>query len=1497
MNSLRGLFHFPKRIVSRVISIAPVVVKRLGNLEKKRKRTAIISSLNSTQQQHFLGIDSMAMSPILNKNDNGPWVFDPSGDSGAQFEVYGYQGKSESKEILEEGTFVTTYDFPNATSILLVVNRALGRDDQERSLISPFVMRAAGLIVHDTAVQHASLDIEEPHAIIVPDRKYTLQLDLMNTQSVLKIRRPTEEELQTLERVELTLPAEWNPFDPHYDDLERIAVKRKNEPIPWYSLKSRTLGSVITGRCVSAAVTNSTQNIHDFYQQNFSESTRVINDVLPALHALHFSDRVIGEINVASVDIGATSSRRFPGVTSQHISNIWHIGLKTAERTREATYSKGVTRNNLTHGLLGRKLRTQHQQIDLPRTRAKVYADHMQNQTVGVGGITGAMIFTTAYHFTDAYALRNMTGSESANALKDFIRNIGIPEKLVHDGHKSLTGTEWSNVCRDRRIKQLLTEPYSHWHNMAEAGIRELKRLYKKFMHQCPLIPNKYWFYLLRYCCDIRNRTALNIYSLEGRTPYEKMTGAVPDIDPYVLFRYGEPIFFNFEKASGTTREFPPHQLKEIGRWLGVSRNDSTVCTYFILTISGNVLSRSDAIPWTADERKDRSWLTLLQQFDEAQQNNNADIAVAEEDKAVYNNFHLQDFIEKDRGISVHPNAIDPVDGDNQFNSDAMAQDDLIDVPFDEYVGSYVRVPHKGEDAVVRILNKQSPHDGKLNGTESIYTAQMPDGEIKAYTENVVASNLFAQADDDGNAVRLVDEIIDHYVEPYATPIGEDTYTDTNGRTHTRRNFKGWSLLIRWKDENVEWIPLRYMYDSEPLITAEYAVNNKLTEWPAFKWWVEEALLARQRQISALTSGYWTRTEKFGLPLPKSVAQCKEIDDESSKSGQPRLWKLAIEKEMKAVMIAFDFRGHTRPVGFKEIKCHLIFDIKMDFTHKARFVAGGHMATPDPNVPIYASVVTRESVRILLTVASLNNLALKAADISNAFLTAKCDERICFRAGPEFGDKQGQWVVVVRALYGLVSASASFARHRNNVLTNMGFTPCQADPDVWMRRNLRKSAIAREQAKFLDKTNSRKSSATNIFTSRDEALHANNYSDSDYYYEYICTYVDDILAISEDPDAIMKTISDTFTLKDVKGTGEKWETPTAYLGADIGLYRNNKIWCMGAQTYIDGALKTVQNKLKTKNLILQKAAKEPLPWYIDPKNPCKYEYRPDLDVSDFLDKNDSNWFQQLIGILNWIVELGRIDIHNLVARLSAYLAAPRVGHLKAALHIFSYLKGSNNKLIEFDPEMPELPQNFLDHSNWTEFYPDAAEINELPSKMPQPLGNPVRVTCFVDADHAGDRATRRSYTGIIMMINKAFVSSFSKRQNTVEAASFGSEIIAARIAKEKIQALTYKLRMLGIPIAGPACMYVDNDSVVKSVSTPESKLKKKHLSICYHAVREAIAANVMKVCWISSKDNLADLCTKILHGKTLHDLIDRIMVDYNFTTLKKKMMSKLNLQL
>ena len=162
---------------------------------------------------HFLGLDSIPQSAIINSSEDGPFIFDPTGPTGNKFEVYGYRGKEGDVEILEEGTFVTAYDFPNGTSILLVVNRALARKGQSTSLMSPFIMRTAGIIVNDIAAQHSFVGDSEAHSIIVPDRGYKLDLELINTQSSLRIRRPTDDELKKLEKVELTLPTEWDPFD------------------------------------------------------------------------------------------------------------------------------------------------------------------------------------------------------------------------------------------------------------------------------------------------------------------------------------------------------------------------------------------------------------------------------------------------------------------------------------------------------------------------------------------------------------------------------------------------------------------------------------------------------------------------------------------------------------------------------------------------------------------------------------------------------------------------------------------------------------------------------------------------------------------------------------------------------------------------------------------------------------------------------------------------------------------------------------------------------------------------------------------------------------------------------------------------------------------------------------------------------------------------------------------------------------------------------------
>jgi len=103
----------------------------------------------------------------------------------------------------------------------------------------------------------------------------------------------------------------------------------------------------------------------------------------------------------------------------------------------------------------------------------------------------------------------------------------------------------------------------------------------------------------------------------------------------------------------------------------------------------------------------------------------------------------------------------------------------------------------------------------------------------------------------------------------------------------------------------------------------------------------------------------------------------------------------------------------------------------------------------------------------------------------------------------------------------------------------------------------------------------------------------------------------------------------------------------------------------------------------------------------------------------------------------------------------------------------------------------------------------------------------------------------------------------------VETSTFGSEYVAAKTAVEMIEGLRYKLRMMGIPVDGATNFFCDNESVVKSTVRPESTLKKKHNAIAYHRVREAQAADIIRVAWEPTDSNLADLLTKVLPGQTL----------------------------
>jgi hypothetical protein len=160
--------------------------------------------------------------------------------------------------------------------------------------------------------------------------------------------------------------------------------------------------------------------------------------------------------------------------------------------------------------------------------------------------------------------------------------------------------------------------------------------------------------------------------------------------------------------------------------------------------------------------------------------------------------------------------------------------------------------------------------------------------------------------------------------------------------------------------------------------------------------------------------------------------------------------------------------------------------------------------------------------------------------------------------------------------------------------------------------------------------------------------------------------------------------------------------------------------------------------------------------------------------------------------------------------------------------------------------------------------------------MPKPLGAAMDITCFVDANHAGNVVTRRSHTGILIFIQNAPIIWFSKKQNTVESSSFGSEFVALRAARDMIVALRYKLRMFGIPVNGPASVLCDNQGVVKNASSPESTLSKRHNAINYHSVREAVAARIMRVGKEDGETNLADVFTKVLGRIRRYQLFSKI---------------------
>jgi len=226
--------------------------------------------------------------------------------------------------------------------------------------------------------------------------------------------------------------------------------------------------------------------------------------------------------------------------------------------------------------------------------------------------------------------------------------------------------------------------------------------------------------------------------------------------------------------------------------------------------------------------------------------------------------------------------------------------------------------------------------------------------------------------------------------------------------------------------------------------------------------------------------------------MPRNCQEALAFD----KANGNAFWEDAAKKEMDQIKACNTFKdvgkGARVPCGYQKVHVHLTCANKFDMRRKARSVLSRQL-TPPSNDEAHSGIVSLEGVRTVLFLAELNELQLCAADTAQACLEANAREKLAIVGGPEFGELSGHTLILIKALHGARTSGNRFTEKLADNLLDLGFFQCQCDPAIWMK-------------------------------------------DCGDHYEYLCTWVDDLLFASKDPMWLMKALQDKpygYTLKGV----------------------------------------------------------------------------------------------------------------------------------------------------------------------------------------------------------------------------------------------------------------------------------------------------------------------------------------------------------------------------
>ena len=403
---------------------------------------------------------------------------------------------------------------------------------------------------------------------------------------------------------------------------------------------------------------------------------------------------------------------------------------------------------------------------------------------------------------------------------------------------------------------------------------------------------------------------------------------------------------------------------------------------------------------------------------------------------------------------------------------------------------------------------------------------------------------------------------------------------------------------------------------------------------------------------------------KYGFEIPRNYADAGRLDKKNGNHNWYQVNKLehAQLEEYKVFTNKGKFAGNRIPRGYQLIRVHIIFDVKVDGRHKARVVANGHLTTT-PKESVYSGVVSLRGLRTCLFIGELDGMETWATDIGNAYLKALTSEKVCIRAGREFEELEGHWLIIYKALYGLKTSRKAFGQLLQKYLHSLGFALSLAEASIFLRK-----------CPTAD------------------------------HYEYVATYVDNLAIIMKDPQSLIdQLIASPHDFK-LKGSGPL----NFHFGCGFDHDKDGTLY-MDPGKYIDRMMEAYEKHFRAKPDMKH-------------RSPLQKGDHHELDTIPFLDKDGKEIYQSLIRCGQWNISIRRFDTQSAVMSMSRYRNAPREGHLERVKRIFGYLCRFKHFKLRFrvnEPDylnVPAIPDHDWGHRVYGKYEEDIAK------NIPEPLG-------------------------------------------------------------------------------------------------------------------------------------------------------------------------------